>query len=75
MVFTRCAVWRAVRRSVVRSEFIINFPGAYHAGFNHGYNCAESVNFATKKWIPLGAVASYCDCNPDSVKIDMRLFR
>jgi jumonji domain-containing protein 2 len=30
-------------------EFIVNYPGAYHSGFNHGYNCAESTNFATKR--------------------------
>eukprot|EP00197_Chlamydomonas_leiostraca_P012290 CAMPEP_0202869650 /NCGR_PEP_ID=MMETSP1391-20130828/12572_1 /ASSEMBLY_ACC=CAM_ASM_000867 /TAXON_ID=1034604 /ORGANISM="Chlamydomonas leiostraca, Strain SAG 11-49" /LENGTH=376 /DNA_ID=CAMNT_0049549991 /DNA_START=57 /DNA_END=1184 /DNA_ORIENTATION=- len=56
-------------------EFVINYPGAYHAGFNTGYNCAESLNFATKRWIPIGARAGVCRCNPDSVKIDMRLFR
>ncbi len=50
-------------------------PGAYHAGFNHGYNCAESVNFGTRRWVPLGAAAGVCRCNPDSVTIDMRLFR
>ncbi|GIL53254.1 hypothetical protein Vafri_8903 [Volvox africanus] len=56
-------------------EFIINFPGAYHAGYNCGYNCAESVNFGTRRWVPLGATAAVCKCNPDSVTIDMRLFR
>lgn len=56
-------------------EFVINYPGAYHAGFNHGYNCAESVNFATRRWIPIGAKAAVCKCNPDSVTIDMRMFR
>ena len=42
-------------RTVQRpGEFIINFPGAYHSGFNNGYNCAESCNFATEYWIPFG---------------------
>lgn len=55
-------------------EFIVVGPGAYHAGFNHGYNIAESVNFATKAWVPVGARAGFCTCRSDSVKIDMRLF-
>jgi jumonji domain-containing protein 2 len=55
-------------------EFIVVGPGAYHAGFNHGFNVAESVNFATPAWVPIGARASFCTCRPDSVKIDMRLF-
>ncbi|KAK9828707.1 hypothetical protein WJX72_001637 [[Myrmecia] bisecta] len=55
-------------------EFIINYPGAYHAGFNHGYNCAESTNFATRSWIGIGAQARVCDCHSDAVKIEMRMF-
>jgi hypothetical protein len=49
--------------------------GAYHAGFNFGFNCAESTNFATESWIKLGLQAKSCACKADSVKIDMRLFR
>ena len=43
-------------------EFVITAPGAYHAGFNHGFNCAESTNFATPAWIPVGAKARSCCC-------------
>ena len=38
-------------------EFMVTFPYAYHAGFNHGYNCAESTNFATQRWIEYGKQA------------------
>eukprot|EP00242_Pyramimonas_sp_CCMP2087_P000247 CAMPEP_0198229740 /NCGR_PEP_ID=MMETSP1445-20131203/114280_1 /TAXON_ID=36898 /ORGANISM="Pyramimonas sp., Strain CCMP2087" /LENGTH=830 /DNA_ID=CAMNT_0043910213 /DNA_START=305 /DNA_END=2798 /DNA_ORIENTATION=+ len=55
-------------------EFILNFPGAYHSGFNHGFNCAESTNFGTKMWVPVGCKAKFCRCSGDAVYIDMNLF-
>uniref|UniRef100_A0A673V1L6 Lysine-specific demethylase 4B n=1 Tax=Suricata suricatta TaxID=37032 RepID=A0A673V1L6_SURSU len=55
-------------------EFMITFPYGYHAGFNHGFNCAESTNFATLRWIDYGKVASQCTCRKDMVKISMDVF-
>ena len=43
-------------------EFVITYPHGYHAGFNLGLNCAESVNFALESWIELGRKAKVCDC-------------
>ena len=55
-------------------EFIITLPGAYHAGFNHGYNIAEATNFATYKWINnYGKISKRCICRPNSVKLDINL--
>ncbi|CAL4924018.1 unnamed protein product [Urochloa decumbens] len=48
-------VYRAVQRP---GEFVITFPRSYHAGFSHGFNCGEAVNFAIGDWFPLGSLAS-----------------
>lgn len=55
-------------------EIMITFPYGYHAGFNHGFNCAESTNFACERWIEYGKRASHCTCSKDMVKISMDTF-
>ncbi|KAL1701740.1 JmjC domain, hydroxylase-domain-containing protein, partial [Schizophyllum commune] len=56
-------------------EFVITYPRGYHAGFNLGLNCAESVNFALESWVKLGRKARACNCVGDrqvpSVRIDV----
>ena len=55
-------------------EFVVTYPGSYHSGFNTGYNCAESCNFATKAWVEIGEEAGVCECVPDAVSLDMSIF-
>ncbi|KAJ7769307.1 JmjC-domain-containing protein [Mycena metata] len=52
-------------------EFVVTFPRGYHAGFNLGLNCAESVNFALDSWLDEGRKAGVCGCVDFSVRIDV----
>lgn len=55
-------------------EFMVTFPFGYHAGFNHGWNCAESSNFASERWVEYGKRARLCQCRTSSVRINMDRF-
>lgn len=64
-----------VNRVVHREgQFVVTFPIGYHSGYNLGYNCAESVNFALESWLPYGKTAKKCQCEDDSVFIDVDWF-
>jgi hypothetical protein len=52
-------------------EIIITFPGAYHQGYNTGFNLAESVNFATESWLEFAKRAGFCECVEYSVQMDV----
>lgn len=58
----------------VAGEFMITFPFGYHAGYNHGFNCAESTNFASERWVEYGKRARLCVCRSSAVRIDMDRF-
>jgi histone demethylase JARID1 len=35
-------------------EYVLTFPGSYHAGFSTGLNIGEAVNFVSKSWFDYG---------------------
>jgi len=57
-------------------NMIIAFPHAYHSGFNHGFNMAESTNFAIDRWVEYGKRFRDCLCrgSEDEVSIDLDPF-
>jgi hypothetical protein len=54
-----------------QNEYVITYPRGYHAGFNMGFNCAESINFALESWLELGKRAKVCECVEHSVRINV----
>lgn len=38
-------------------QFIVTLPQGYHAGFSHGFNTAEAVNFMIHDWLPYAEAA------------------
>lgn len=61
-------VHKVVQRA---GEYMLTFPGAYHLGYNCGFNCAESVNFAFDSWIKIGKKSKACLCIGDTVRLDI----
>ena len=57
-------------------NIIVAFPHAYHSGFNHGFNMAESTNFAIDRWVEYGKRFRDCLCrgSEDEVSIDLKPF-
>ena len=57
-------------------NMIIVFPHAYHSGFNHGFNMAESTNFALPRWVEYGKRFRDCLCrgNIDEVSFELEPF-
>jgi len=53
------AVSKAIQKA---NEFMITFPNGFHSGWNTGFNCAESVNFAFPEWVPIGIESASCTC-------------
>ncbi|XP_048493554.1 putative lysine-specific demethylase JMJ16 isoform X2 [Beta vulgaris subsp. vulgaris] len=47
-------VYRCVQRP---GEFVLFLPGAYHSGFDCGFNCSVSAVFAPLNWLPHGQIA------------------
>ena len=45
-------VYRAVQR---KNQIVITLPRGYHGGFSHGFNYAESSNFALPTWLEYGS--------------------
>ena len=35
-------------------EYVLTFPGSFHAGFSTGLNIGEAVNFVSKSWFDYG---------------------
>ena len=57
MLFISTVVYFILQVVHEAGQFMITFPYAYHSGFNHGFNCAESTNFAFESWIDYGKKA------------------
>jgi hypothetical protein len=45
--------------TLLPGNFVVTWPRAYHAGFSHGYNVGEAVNFGLADWVPMGRAAGW----------------
>jgi jumonji domain-containing protein 2 len=52
-------------------EMMLVFGGAYHEGFNCGFNIAEAVNYATLGWLRQLLDSHSCACSRRSVRTEI----
>jgi hypothetical protein len=59
-----------------QGTIMVVFPHAYHSGFNHGFNMAETLNFAMPRWVEYGKRFRGCLCSLQkrTVKVNMDKF-
>lgn len=61
-------------------DFVVAFQGAYHCGYNEGFNCNEAINFATPRWIklvketPLEYCADQCSLKNNDFVPDLEMY-
>ena len=49
-------------------EIMMVFGGAYHSGFNTGFNIAEAVNYGTTDWMEELLNINFCKCFRKNVR-------
>ncbi|KAL9937774.1 hypothetical protein V8E36_003319 [Tilletia maclaganii] len=71
---SRLASIRPLKLVQHAGEIVLTFPYGYHSGFNLGFNCAESTNFALDDWLKIGMDAKVCECadREQQVYIDVK---
>ena len=50
---------RITRLVQMPGDLVLTMPGAYHAGFAHGFSVAESSNFSDAVWLETGRRAAH----------------
>jgi len=56
-----------------QGTIMVVFPHAYHAGFNHGFNIAEAVNFALPRWVEYGKRFRGCLCTKQNREVSINM--
>ena len=57
-----------------QGDLIVTFPGAFHFGYNTGFNVAEATNFATHEWYSGGHLQDSWDVGKCTCKSAPRFF-